>query len=179
MDTTGFTSAAFAPTSLTGAFAVGFDVSTLAAGDTVGLVSTNFGSASSADASWEQWDDNSWHTLLEAWGEDADLAIAVVFSMAVGNVGDAASLNGLQMTLMNGTVVMDGRLNLSFFLPSASSPRILVHDATGRQVADQFLGSRAAGVHYTSLDMSGLRAGQYYVTLASNGTGLTKKVLTH
>jgi len=62
---------------VTSAFAVGVDLSTLSAGDTVGIVSTTDGDAGGAELSWEKWSDGVWHTFLEpnGWGLDIDLGL--------------------------------------------------------------------------------------------------------
>jgi FlgD Ig-like domain len=177
VDTTGnFTSAPIGPVGVTGAFAVGFDVSTLADGDTVGLVSTAFGNAS-GESSWELWSDDTWHTLLEqgSWGQDLDLFVAVVFTAVVG-VEEEATVNGIHMSLQNGNLI-DQEVNVAFTLPVASKASVLVYDATGRQVASEQLGTRAAGKHTTRIDASAWGAGQYYVTLVANGTAMAQKVI--
>lgn len=178
IDTTGgFTGALLGPVNLSGAFAVGFDLTSVTTGDTVGLVTTEFGNASSVDNSWELWSDDTWHSIGSAWTDgDLDLAIAVVFTGIVGV--EEATLNGVQMQLLNGNVV-DDRLDLAFTLPVASKASVLVNDATGRQITIEALGNRAAGKHTTSLDASAWGAGQYYITLVSNGTMLAKKVVKH
>ena len=176
VDTTGeFTSALVGPVTMS-SFAVGFDVTTLAAGDTVGLASTEFGTSSSADASWELWSDDTWHTFADptGWGDDLDLAIAVVLTPVVGI--EEAPVNGMKMTMLNGNVVND-QLDMAISFDKAVKAGLLVHDATGRLVSSQQLGNRAAGQHNISVDMSGMGAGQYYVTLMSNGAGLSKKVV--
>lgn len=174
VDTTGaFTSAMVGPLTAS-SVAVGIDVTTLAAGDTVGLTSTQFGTASSTDATWELWSDDVWHTILEAWGDDLDIGVAVVLTPVVGM--EEPSLNGMTMVFQNGNVV-DDRLNITYSLEQATDASLRVHDATGRQVINERLGNRSAGTHNLSLDMAGLGAGQYYVTLVTNGTGLSKKIV--
>jgi hypothetical protein len=178
VDTTGaFTGALLGPVNLTGAFAVGFDVSTLAEGDSVGLVSTEFDNASSTDGSWELWEDDTWHTFSDpaGWGGALDLFVAVVFTAIVG-VEEEASVNGIHMTIQNGTVI-DQNVDLAFTLPASAKTGVLVYDATGRQIAAQQLGSRAAGKNLVSIDASSWSAGQYYITLVANGTAMAQKVV--
>lgn len=177
VDTTGeFTPAPLGPVSVSGLFAIGFDVTGLAAGDSVGLASTEFDDTSVSEGSWELWSDDIWHTMLSAWGSGAiDIAVAMVFTPVVG-IEEEAALNGMKMTLLNGNLVND-RLELALSFANAVDARLLVNDASGREVGRVQLGKRSAGVHNTTLDMSGFGAGQYYVTLVSNGVGLSKKVV--
>lgn len=175
VDTSGITGAPLGPVTINGSFAVGFDLTTLAAGDSVGLVSTQDGDGN-GDSAWELWSDDTWYTFMAptGWGLDIELFVAVVLTPVVGM--EEASLNGMKMTFQNGNMV-DDHLNVIFSLEKAADASLRVHDATGRQVINERLGNRSAGTHNLSLDMDGLGAGQYYVTLVTNGTGLSKKVV--
>ncbi len=179
VDTVGgnLTSALLGPVWVGAQFLVGFDVTTLAAGDSVGLVSTEFGNTSYPDNSWELWSDDTWHSFSDTlgWGDDLDMFIAVVFDQSVAGIGEETALNGMQMSFLNGNVV-DEELQLAFSVPSGSNTYLMMHDATGRELGRRALGTRAAGTHNESIDTSALGAGQYYVTLVANGSPLTKKV---
>ena len=180
IDTTGnFTSALLpAPVWVGGQFCAGFDVTTLAAGDSVGCVGTEIdGAGVLPESLWELWSDDVWHTFKSpgGWGFEMEMFVATVLTSSAANVGESAWLGGAQLSLMNGNVV-DRSLDLLYALDKGAKVSLMVHDGTGREVVRQDLGTRAAGQHSASLDASNWNAGQYYVTLVSNGTPLTKKV---
>lgn len=58
-------------------FVIGFDVSALAAGDTIGIMSTTDGDGATKDLSIELWKNNSWNSFLDNnnWSLDFDLFI--------------------------------------------------------------------------------------------------------
>ncbi|MFN8321711.1 MAG: T9SS type A sorting domain-containing protein [Chitinophagales bacterium] len=58
-------------------FVIGFDVSALAAGDTIGIMSTTDGDGTTKDLSIELWKNNSWNSFLDNnnWSLDFDLFI--------------------------------------------------------------------------------------------------------
>lgn len=56
-------------------FAVGFDFSLLAGGDTVACYTNTNGDSDSLENAWEQVSDSSWATMLRNWGLNVDFAI--------------------------------------------------------------------------------------------------------
>ena len=66
---------------------------------------------------------------------------------------------------------------VEFNLTDASEATISVTDLSGKIVSERNLGQLNAGVNSTDINTSSFNAGIYYVTIASNGSLLTKKLI--
>lgn len=66
---------------------------------------------------------------------------------------------------------------VEFNLTDASEATISVTDLSGKIVSERNLGQLNAGVNSTDINTSSFNAGVYYVTIASNGSLLTKKLI--
>ncbi|MCB0765370.1 MAG: T9SS type A sorting domain-containing protein, partial [Flavobacteriales bacterium] len=148
----------------------------LAAGDSIGIMSTRDSVVTTPDYSWEKWSDASWHTLLQAWPINCDLYIFVIIDEGPIGIEEAASINGMRMVFRTGNVITD-RIDLQFALDNAARTRLVISDLSGRTMLDEDLGQRAPGTHDRNIDASSWSAGTYLVSLISNGKTITKKVV--
>lgn len=166
------------PVWVTSDFAVGFDVTALAGGDTIGLVHSGDGEAGGSELSWEQWSDNSWHTFLEPnnWQLDIDLAIFPIVEMNT-SIAEEGFINGVKLYTnqpnpFNGTTVINYEL-----ANSTENVSLLVFDAAGRIVRNISMGDKAAGKYQIELSSEGLAAGTYYYTLKAGKSGISRKMI--
>lgn len=155
-------------------FAISVDFSTLAAGDTAGLVSTADGDAGGADMSWDKWSDNSWHSLLEPgnWGLDIDIALWPVLDLG----------SGIREGFINGVMVQNSpnpavdNTVISYSLEKASdNVSIKIIDANGKLVRTYNEGNKAAGKYSINVETSSLNAGVYYYALTAGKGRIAEK----
>lgn len=163
------------PVATSSDFALGFTMAGLAAGDTVGLVTSTDGDAGGFDLSWEEWSDNTWHSFLDAnnWGLDLDMFILAIVDQ---NVGVNEYYNGIKMT-QNYPNPAVGSTTINYELQNASENVVLnVYDMTGKLVKSVDQGNQAAGAYSINLGVNELAAGDYIFSLSANGQNLTKKM---
>ena len=98
IDTSGnFNAATFSsPIYVAGDFALGFDVTSLAAGDTVGLISSEDGDGGGAELTWERWEGGAWYTMLAAWPLDFDFGILAVVDNSSNGIESDSYFNGIK-----------------------------------------------------------------------------------
>jgi hypothetical protein len=152
-----------APQFCAGDFAVGFFLGGLTAGDTIGLVSTADPNANTED-SWEEWSDNSWHTMLEPnnWGLNIALAIFPMVDASSG-IDQAGFINDIKVGLAGPNPTMDNTAIAYELRNNVSNVTITVLDAQGRVVSTESNDNVAAGRHTFDFNGSSLAAGTYYV----------------
>lgn len=163
------------PVSVSSDFALGFDMTGLAAGDTVGLVTSTDGDAGGADLAWEQWSDNTWHSFLDPnnWNLDLDMFILAIVDQ---NVGVTEFHNGLKM-YQNSPNPFLGSSVINYELAKSSDDvNLYIMDLTGRTVKVIKEGQQEAGKHVIKLDANDYAPGQYIFSLQTNGSNLTKKM---
>ncbi len=161
------------PVSTSSDFALGFTMAGLAAGDTVGLVTSTDGDAGGFDLAWEEWSDNSWHSFLDAnnWGLDLDMFILAIVDQ---NVGVTEFYNGIKMN-QNYPNPAVGSTTINYELATASENVVLsVYDMTGKLVKTVDQGNQAAGAYSINMGVNELAAGDYIFSLSANGQNLTK-----
>jgi len=168
------------PKTETADFAIGVDFTQLAAGDTVGIVSSSQpaggppGDAAGTELAWEQWSNNAWHTMLEAWPLDIDFFI---WALVDHNVGiEEGFLNGARLgqnspnPAVNNTTItyelQNGNNNVS----------ISIFDVTGKLVKSINEGNRAAGKYSVVLSTEDMTAGTYYYALSAGKGRIAKKM---
>lgn len=164
-----------APVATASDFSIGFTMAGLAAGDTVGLVSSTDGDGTGMDLAWEEWSDNTWHSFLDAnnWGLDLDLFILAIVDQ---NVGVNEYYHGIKMT-QNYPNPAVGSTTINYSLENASENVVLnIYDMTGKLVKSVDQGNQAAGAYTIQLDVNEFAAGDYIFSLSANGTDLTKKM---
>lgn len=171
-----FTYADFTPTWVPSTFAVGYNITGVAAGDSVNLAATASGYVELDDYSWIRLGP-SWVTLKAAIDGDGniDFVAGPIFTSSSVNVGENSWINGLQMTLLNGNPVSD-LLTVQYAVQEAANMALKVVDTKGRVMVEQTLGTQH-GQHQLELPTNDWAAGQYFVCLFANGQPLTKRVV--
>jgi hypothetical protein len=159
-------------------FAVGVDFTTLAAGDTAGLVSNADLEPGGTDLSWDKWSDNSWHSLLEPgnWGLDIELAMWPIIDLGSG-IGEGF-INGVLAQNSPNPAVNSTTITYSLE-KDANNVSIKIIDAAGKTVRTYNEGNKAAGKYSINVETASLEAGVYYYALtAGKGRIASKMVVT-
>ncbi|MBX2977982.1 MAG: T9SS type A sorting domain-containing protein [Flavobacteriales bacterium] len=161
-------------------FAAGVDFSTLAAVDTVALVSTTDGNVEFGEFLWEKWDTGQWFTMPAAgWGGgsfDIDAAIFVVVDDEAIGIDENGSMNNIRMSFLNGNI-SQGTVLLGYDVVEAGRMTFLVHNSKGQLMLENSFGTQGVGSYNHSFSTEGWAAGSYYVTLKNNGRPVTKKMV--
>ncbi len=158
---------------VTADFAVGIDLTSMSAGDTVGLVSTTDGDAGNTELSWEKWSDNTWHTFLEPnnWQLDLDLAlIPIECDQLSVDVPDTQPEEQDFYVYPNPAT---NELNI-VLMSNVQSPQSTVHilNATWQLVTLSVVEGQQSRI-----DISNLAAGIYFVQLSSSNKTKTIKFI--
>lgn len=168
------------PVFTTGDFAIGVNFQTLAGGDTVGMVSSSQpasgppGDAMGSDMAWEQWNDNSWHTMLQAWPLDIDFFIWALVDINVGI--EEGFLNGARLG-QNVPNPVTNSTTVSYALEnSTNNVSLMIFDVTGKLVATYNEGNKAAGNYSIKIETANLDAGIYYYALTAGKGRIAKKM---
>ena len=179
-DTAGLTVAMFSPSiTLNGNFGGGFDVSDLATGTLLGVISTENNAITPDDQNWEKTSDDSWVAMSDttvSWGIHFDMAIFAVLDDGFAGINDVGSFNNMRMSFISGNPATSN-VTVAYEMLESASVRLVVMDRKGAKVVDQQLGNTTQGEHQSTLDVSNLANGIYYVTLFANGNPLTKKLV--
>jgi hypothetical protein len=157
-------------------FSVGVDFRNLAAGDTAGIVSSTDGTVDFQDFSWEQWNDNSWHTMLEAWPLDIDFAIFPIIDANPQSINELAGLNGIKFTTFPNPSIENVTVTYAFD-NDASKVSIEIYSLNGKLVKSINKGDLKAGNYNETLAVNDLSSGTYFVAVAANGTKVLQKLI--
>ncbi len=157
-------------------YAVGIDLTTLAAGDTLGMVTTDTTQSVAKDMSFDKWSDNTWHSFLEPgnWSLDLDIAIFPIININTG----------IQENFINGIKLYENYPNpfsssttIAYELESnAKNVTFFIHDLNGKQVKKIELGNVASGKHMLDLSASELSSGTYFVMMQADHNRLAEKM---
>lgn len=178
IDPQDFTYIDFAPAWVPSTFAVGYNISGLATGDSVNVAATTDG--------FVELEDHSWIRLLGLWNSvrfatqgsaNIDLVIGPIFTPSSIGVEENTWVNGLRMTIAEGTVVND-QFTLRYSVRDAMDVRLTVVGATGRVMADERMGTQR-GEQQRTFSTRGWNQGQYFVSLFANGRPVTKRLIVH
>jgi hypothetical protein len=170
------------PVYVTDFFSAGVDFTGLAAGDSLGIVSTEDGQSIIPDFSWEKWSasdpncPNCWFTLNAAWPLDIDILIFVAIDASNVGIDDAGTMNGMRMSFLNGNLVGQD-LELAYTVDHSANMQLMVFDASGRRILHQQFGNQSAGLYNETINASAWSAGTYHVALVADGRTLTKKIV--
>ncbi|HLG36092.1 MAG TPA: T9SS type A sorting domain-containing protein [Bacteroidia bacterium] len=171
-----------------GSFFAGFSF-TYAAGDTVGLTTTNDPTGGDApgitgdfpDAAthtWEEWSDNSFNSYnagAGTWQLDIAQGIFPTVDFGVGIQKPSAN-NGFSLN-QNYPNPAAGETMISYSLDKTADVSFTIADVTGRTVSDIAMGSQAQGSHKFTFDTRSLNAGVYFLTMNADGTRLTTRMM--
>ena len=154
---------------VTGPYAVGVDFSLLTAGDSVAIVSTSDGDAGNTQLSWEQWNDNTWHTMLDAWPLDIDFVLIPIEcdQLPVG-IEPKVETNGFYI-FPNPT---NNVLNVVSGSDLSNISTLSIIDISG-----QFMSETTLTNKQTAIDVSQLAAGIYFAKLSSAAKTNTLKFI--
>ncbi|MBK9732032.1 MAG: T9SS type A sorting domain-containing protein [Chitinophagaceae bacterium] len=133
-------------------------------GDTIAIVSTMAGCRSYEGWSWEQWSNNSWHTLINSWLADIDLAIFPVMDLPF-NVG----FQNPSITAMQGKLYPNPALkqtSLIYSINQSGTVTICLMNDRGEIIQKKERGSLKAGQHIETIDLQQLPGGIYFVKVS-------------
>lgn len=157
-------------------FAVSMDVSTLATGDTVGLVSDRQNDAFNLDFAYHKV--TSWYVsdmifsgTAGTGGLDNNIAMWAVIEDATG-VNEF--FNGMKLTTYPNPSV--DQVTVEYTLEKDSkNVKLMVFSTDGRKVLENNYSQQSEGTYKTSLNTSDFAAGNYFYQLSANGHMFTKK----
>ena len=178
IDTAGnFTVAALpSPLYVAGDFAVGFDVTTLAAGDTVGLVATADGDAGQTELAWEQGANNAWATMFYAWPLDIDFAVWPVVDNSSASIDDEGFFDGIKLGQSQPNPA-GAETTIQYELQNNANVTFEMYDVTGKKVISMNEGAQNKGKHTINLTTEKLASGTYYYSLKADNNRITKKLV--
>lgn len=161
-------------------FAVGFDVTGLAAGDTIGGVLSANNEGLLPDMSFDQWSDNLWHSLEEPgnWTtlDLVDCAMFPIVDMS-SSIGENNFINGVKVATYPNPAT-NGNTSICYDLQNnIKNVEIKILDVTGKVIAVYNEGNKKAGSYTVSVDTKSFAAGTYFVTLSAGGNIATKLVI--
>lgn len=167
------------PPTFSGDFAIAMETAGLAAGDTVGLLCDDIGSAANLDyafhyvgGSYNKWmcTDN----VFSATGTgDVDNDIAM-FAILCDATGVNEFFNGMKLTTYPNPAVDKTTIEYSLEKDS-KNVALIVYDQTGRKVLENKYDAQSAGNYKVNLETVKLSSGMYYYQLRANGLNLSKK----
>lgn len=165
----------------TGDFAIAMETAMLTAGDTVGLLCDDIGSAQNLDyayhyvgGSYNKWmvTDN----IFSATGTgdtDNDIAIFPIICTGAGT-GITEFFNGMKLNAYPNPAV--NKTTIEYALQKdAKDVSLTIFDQTGRKVFDQKYNDQTAGTYKVNLETINMASGVYYYQLRSNGNVVTSK----
>lgn len=148
-------------------FSIGIDLTLLAAGDTVGLLSTTDGDGGERQDAWEQESSGGWVTVVSpfSWGLDVDLAI-----FALVDVNDPAGISDPSLKMDVWPNPSEGLFHVQ--TPYSDQWNTVVYGANGQLITRQsFLGDR------TKIDLYGATPGLYVLQLQGHDAMLVKRII--
>ncbi len=143
-------------------------------GDTLALLSTLDDCTAFSGWSWELWSNGTWHTLLNSWILDIDLAIFLVMDLPF-NIGIEES-EGIGSTLLFPNP-SSGFAFLKIDLITASKVGVKIFDNYGRLIISENQGFLQPGTHKVDLNFSDMENGVYQVVVEAGGGRVCKPVI--
>ncbi len=170
------------PATFLGDMALVMDVTTLAAGDTVGLVSDQIGDAQNLDFTWHKIGSN-WYVSdqlfspaaapdLGSGGLDLDIAM---FPVLCDATGVDEFFNGMKLTTYPNPAVDKATIEYSLQRDS-KNVAVIVYDQAGRKVFEKKFDEQTSGSYKVTVESINLASGMYFYQLKANGSFLTKKL---
>ncbi len=160
-------------------FAISCDVSTLAPGDTAGLVS---------DAANDALDiDYAYHKTATKWFVTDQLFSGAAATGLLDNsialwavINDATGVNeyfnGMKLTTYPNPSV--NNVTVEYELQkNAKNVRLFIIDPAGRKILDNSYGAQSAGSYKVNIETAGLAAGTYFYQLNADGHDFTKQLV--
>lgn len=146
---------------------------------TVGLAARNDAGAYSFEESLPAT--RAWRYRLLSFDEAGNAWMSEDVVLApMGILGEAslsATTFALEQNAPNPASILSGSAMIRFSLPSATATRLVLHDATGREVAVLADGLHEAGIHTVRASLAGLAPGMYFYRLTSSAGTLTRAMV--
>lgn len=157
-------------------YAAGLDFSNTG-DDTLGIVHSNQGAPQQSELSWEQWNDDSWYTMLttSGWGIDIDMAFLPVVDMSTSDINEHDFVNGIRMQTYPNPAVND--VNLDFQIEESADVKIQILNMSGKIVKSENFGQKEAGKHNVKISTNDLNSGNYIYVLEAGNKRLAKKMV--
>lgn len=135
------------------------------AGDTMAILSTVNDCRAYSGWSWEQWSNGTWHSLVNSWILDVDLAIFPVIDLPF-NVG----ISNISSTAISGTLFPNPAMEQTKFtyqVTKAGTVAITLMDEMGKIIQQSNRGYVDAGTFVETINVRNLPAGFYLVSIRS------------
>lgn len=145
------------PINVSGNFFAGVHVPTGASGDTIAIISNNNGDTNPGIA-WEQWSDNTWYSMVDAWS--ANIAMAVHPVLCIETANPIALSESKELIIYPNPT--SGKIN--FNLPEEKTT-IEIYDYSGKIIVKKEYNQEGLN----SIDLSDYPAGMY-ILRATTGT---------
>lgn len=132
-------------------------------GDTLVILSTQDNCVQNSGWSWEQWKNGTWHSILNSWILDVDLASFPVIDLPFGN-----GINELSATANLKIYPNPATDFITLEFPDASSApfSICLFDVEGKLVKDFFVSQQDELHHSVILPLSGIGPSLYFLKIA-------------
>lgn len=159
-------------------YAVGLDLTTLAPGDSVGLVTSTSPQSGMIDQSFDKWSDNTWHSFFESgnWSLDIDMAIFPVINDPNSSVSELGFINGIKLYQNYPNPFSTSSVIAYELESSAKNVTFFINDLDGRQVKKIELGNVSNGKHTLDLSAVEFSSGTYFVLVQADQNRIAKKM---
>jgi hypothetical protein len=163
--------------SITGDFAVSMDASGVkTASDTVGLASDTDGEGAKLAFHYVPSQSLWYQTDFIFGGLDNNIALFPVIDDNFVGIEDLEFYNNMQISAFPNPAVNETTISYRL-AESMESVTLVIMDMTGREVYKEVMGQKSAGLYNVNLDISEYNAGNYFYSLVSNGSRLTKRMV--
>jgi Secretion system C-terminal sorting domain len=150
-------------------FAIGFDFSLLAGGDTVACYTNTNGDSDSLENAWEQVSDSSWATMLRNWGLNIDFAIFPIIDATQTGLSPLAD-KGFNFSVFPNPAANYITITVNNNLQAQPENYVIV-DSNGKSVL-------SGNTINAPINIQGLNTGLYYIIVYNaNGNGYAQKLV--
>lgn len=158
-------------------YAIGISVTSLAPGDTVGIVSSTNGEFIMAEVVWEKWAaPDGWYTLSAAGWNSGNFEIGAGVFAAV-DLAAGVEENNLISSINAYPNPANEYTTISYSLTKPSVVTLTVTDITGKLVHSENINMSTSGYGIYNLNTSEYSEGTYFYTINSNGVSKTGKFI--
>ena len=140
------------------------------------MVATADGDAGQSELSWEQWDDNTWHTMFQAWPLDIDFAVWPVVDNSSASIDDEGFFDGIKLGQSQPNPA-GAETTIQYELQNNANVTFEMYDVTGKKVISMNEGAQNKGKHTINLTTEKLASGTYYYSLKADNNRITKKLV--
>lgn len=133
------------------------------AGDTLAIVSTIDDCSAFTGWSWEQWSDQTWHTLVNSWITDIDLALFPILDLPFNTGLPAANDGNIYGTVFPNPARQQANFHYELTSPAVFSMTLV--NAAGIMVSERQIIRYTAGSFDESIDLRQCTAGLYLLKI--------------